>query len=141
MKAQHPFALRRAAAFERQENVLQPQPARGRFRQFGRSDRLLAAQVDDGAQAVAARDPLKPRRRRMIRAIQAARNDLVTVVPENTEVSVIAQQAFEPEPPFVRGQICRSRIRPLISPIALPGFNPFGHVIVQFMIVWQRYSL
>uniref|UniRef100_A0A182JLP4 Uncharacterized protein n=1 Tax=Anopheles atroparvus TaxID=41427 RepID=A0A182JLP4_ANOAO len=29
----------------------------------------------------------------------------------------------------------------LISAIALPGFRPFGHVRVQFMIVWHRYTL
>ena len=32
-------------------------------------------------------------------------------------------------------------IADLISPIALAGFKPFGQVLVQFMIVWQRYSL
>lgn len=26
----------------------------------------------------------------------------------------------------------------LISPIALAGFSPFGQVLVQFMMVWQR---
>lgn len=29
----------------------------------------------------------------------------------------------------------------LISAIALPGLRPFGHVRVQFMIVWQRKTL
>ena len=28
-----------------------------------------------------------------------------------------------------------------ICPIAFAGFNPFGHALVQFMIVWQRYNL
>src|SRR5688572_264276 len=27
------------------------------------------------------------------------------------------------------------------SPIAFAGFSPFGQVLAQFMIVWQRYSL
>ena len=38
-------------------------------------------------------------------------------------------------------QTARSTIMCLIAPIALAGFNPFGQVLVQFMIVWQRYSL
>ena len=29
----------------------------------------------------------------------------------------------------------------LISAIAFPGFNPFGHVLEQFKIVWHRYKL
>lgn len=29
----------------------------------------------------------------------------------------------------------------MISAIARPGFSPFGHVRVQFRIVWQRYTL
>src|SRR4051812_30739356 len=29
----------------------------------------------------------------------------------------------------------------LICAIALPGFNPLGHVVAQFMMVWQRYTL
>ncbi|ODT60906.1 MAG: hypothetical protein ABS73_03425 [Paracoccus sp. SCN 68-21] len=28
-----------------------------------------------------------------------------------------------------------------VDAIALAGFNPLGQVLVQFMIVWQRYSL
>lgn len=32
----------------------------------------------------------------------------------------------------------RSTIFFLISPIALAGFSPFGHVWVQFIMVWQR---
>ena len=35
----------------------------------------------------------------------------------------------------------RSTIFFLISAIASAGFKPFGHVLVQFIIVWQRYSL
>ncbi len=35
----------------------------------------------------------------------------------------------------------RSTINFLISAIALAGLRPFGQVRVQFMIVWQRYSL
>ena len=34
--------------------------------------------------------------------------------------------------------ICRSSIIVLISLIALAGFSPFGQVLAQFMIVWQR---
>ncbi len=33
--------------------------------------------------------------------------------------------------------ICRSTIIFLISTIAFAGFNPFGHVCAQFMIVWH----
>jgi hypothetical protein len=29
----------------------------------------------------------------------------------------------------------------LISAIAFAGFNPFGHVLLQFKIVWHRYKL
>ena len=29
----------------------------------------------------------------------------------------------------------------LIKAIALPGLRPLGHVLEQFMIVWQRYNL
>lgn len=36
------------------------------------------------------------------------------------------------------GQTTRSTIIFLISAIALAGFNPFGQVLAQFMIVWQR---
>jgi hypothetical protein len=32
----------------------------------------------------------------------------------------------------------RCTISFLISPIALAGLSPFGQVLVQFMIVWQR---
>jgi hypothetical protein len=32
----------------------------------------------------------------------------------------------------------RASIAFLISPIALAGFNPFGQVLAQFMMVWQR---
>jgi hypothetical protein len=32
----------------------------------------------------------------------------------------------------------RSTISCLILPIAFAGLRPFGHVLVQFMIVWQR---
>ena len=35
-------------------------------------------------------------------------------------------------------QTLRSAINCLIAPIALPGLIPFGQVLVQFMIVWQR---
>ena len=35
---------------------------------------------------------------------------------------------------------CRITISFLISAIALAGFRPFGQVLVQFMMVWQRYS-
>ena len=35
----------------------------------------------------------------------------------------------------VLDQNCRSIINCLIAPIAFAGFNPFGHVSVQFMIV------
>ena len=38
-------------------------------------------------------------------------------------------------------QFCRSTINCLMAPIALAGLRPFGQVFVQFMIVWQRYSL
>src|SRR5581483_7428421 len=34
----------------------------------------------------------------------------------------------------------RLTINCLISPIACAGFRPFGQVLVQFMMVWQRYS-
>src|SRR3546814_11560221 len=34
----------------------------------------------------------------------------------------------------------RSTISFLISAIAFAGFSPFGQVLVQFMMVWQRYS-
>jgi hypothetical protein len=34
----------------------------------------------------------------------------------------------------------RSTINFLISPMALAGFSPLGQVLVQFMMVWQRYS-
>ena len=37
-----------------------------------------------------------------------------------------------------RRQLRRSTIFFLISAIALPGFNPFGQVRVQFRIVWER---
>ena len=141
VKAQHPIALRRTAAFEWQECMLEAKPARGGFRQFRRAVRLLAAQVDDGAQSIAPRRALESAGRGMIRAIEAAGNDLGPIIPEYAEERVVAKQAVEPEPAFSGDQICRSRIRLLISPIALPGFNPFGHVMVQFMMVWQRYSL
>jgi hypothetical protein len=36
------------------------------------------------------------------------------------------------------GHTRRSTIIFLISAIALAGFNPFGQVLVQFMIVWHR---
>ena len=29
----------------------------------------------------------------------------------------------------------------LMRAMALPGLRPLGHVLEQFMIVWQRYSL
>ena len=32
----------------------------------------------------------------------------------------------------------RSDIMRLVSEIASAGLSPFGHVLVQFMIVWQR---
>jgi hypothetical protein len=35
----------------------------------------------------------------------------------------------------------RASISCLMSAIAFAGFNPFGQVRVQFMMVWQRYSL
>ncbi len=35
-------------------------------------------------------------------------------------------------------QPCRSTIIFLISAMALAGLRPFGHVLVQFMMVWQR---
>src|SRR3546814_5953373 len=38
-------------------------------------------------------------------------------------------------------QMRRSTIIFLVSAIAFAGFRPFGQVFVQFMIVWQRYSL
>jgi len=38
-------------------------------------------------------------------------------------------------------QCCRSTIFFLISAMARAGFRSFGHTSVQFMIVWQRYSL
>ena len=38
-------------------------------------------------------------------------------------------------------QTWRSTIIFLISAIAFAGFKPLGQVLVQFMIVWQRYSL
>lgn len=38
-------------------------------------------------------------------------------------------------------QTIRSTIMCLIEAMALAGFNPLGQVLVQFMIVWQRYSL
>ncbi len=34
----------------------------------------------------------------------------------------------------------RATISFLISAIAFAGFRPFGQVLVQFMMVWQRYS-
>src|SRR6185437_12733605 len=34
----------------------------------------------------------------------------------------------------------RFTISCLISPIACAGFRPLGQVLVQFMMVWQRYS-
>ncbi len=37
-----------------------------------------------------------------------------------------------------RDQTWRSTIIFLIDAIAFAGFNPFGQVLVQFMIVWQR---
>ena len=47
-------------------------------------------------------------------------------------------------PPFTK-KVCfaffyalRSAIACLIEPIALAGFKPFGQVLVQFIIVWQR---
>ncbi len=39
------------------------------------------------------------------------------------------------------GQTARSTIIFLISAIAFAGFRPLGQVLVQFMMVWQRYSL
>ena len=33
---------------------------------------------------------------------------------------------------------CRSTMSFLISPMALAGLRCFGHVLVQFMMVWQR---
>ena len=141
VEAQHPLALRRTATFEWQERMLEAEPARGSFRQFRRAVRLLAAQVDDGAQPIASRRAFEPAGRGMIRAIEAAGNDLGPIIPEYAEVRVVAKQALEPEPALFGNQICRSRSRLLISPIALPGFSPFGQVMVQFMMVWQRYSL
>lgn len=38
----------------------------------------------------------------------------------------------------LQAHVSRSAISRLISAIALPGFSPFGHVAVQFMMVWQR---
>ena len=38
----------------------------------------------------------------------------------------------------VAGQTRRSTIIFLISAIALAGLSPFGQVLAQFMIVWQR---
>ena len=43
-----------------------------------------------------------------------------------------------PRPLLSDAQTRRSTIIFLISAIALAGFNPFGQVLVQFMIVWQR---
>jgi hypothetical protein len=38
-------------------------------------------------------------------------------------------------------QLRRPAINCLMAPIALAGLSRFGQVSVQFMIVWQRYSL
>ena len=35
-------------------------------------------------------------------------------------------------------QSCRSTIIFLISAMAFAGFRPFGQVLAQFMMVWQR---
>lgn len=42
---------------------------------------------------------------------------------------------------FYSNYMVRSTISFLISPMALAGFSPLGHVCAQFMMVWQRYSL
>lgn len=40
--------------------------------------------------------------------------------------------------PGVRRHTWRSTIIFLIEAIALAGFRPFGQVLAQFMMVWQR---
>ncbi len=49
--------------------------------------------------------------------------------------------AFQSEGKAAGDQTTRSTIIFLISAMALAGFSPLGQVEVQFMIVWQRYSL
>lgn len=44
-------------------------------------------------------------------------------------------------PAGIRYAPCLSISIFLVSAIALPGFRPLGHVDVQFIIVWHRYSL
>ena len=48
----------------------------------------------------------------------------------------------EPRPPIHgdlrAAQTPRVTISFLISAIAFAGFSPFGHAVVQFMMVWQR---
>ena len=62
--------------------------------------------------------------------------------------AVAARQASKTKGPGRTGalkdwcdQTTRSTIIFLISAIALAGFSPFGQVLAQFMMVWQRYSL
>ena len=120
-----------------------------------------APQID---QVVSPNLPLRRRqlpRRRVVAAIQPPRQHLREVRPHQPEHRVIDEQAVAPRAPDGAGcreampaspsrhaRETRDRLQPLrstssclISPIAWAGFRPFGQVCVQFMIVWQRYSL
>ena len=48
------------------------------------------------------------------------------------------ERVHRPAPGLSDAYTTRSSIIFLISAMAFAGFSPFGQVLVQFMIVWQR---
>ena len=135
------------------EYVRQPEPPRRVERQRVGAVRLLAAQVDQGADAVAARQPRQPAGRGVVGAVEPAGDRPRRNCPRpggrrrgrrsRLSAQAATRSASRPSPRSgsARGQPSRSSICSLISPIALAGFRPLGQVWVQFMMVWQRYSL
>ena len=51
---------------------------------------------------------------------------------------LIGGRSVQPRGVAIRGHTCRAIIIFLISAMALAGLRPFGQVLAQFMIVWQR---
>ena len=75
-------------------------------------------------------------------------NGAVLVMPKDAEVTesgierrvdgFAGRHDYAPVRSVCANQIARSAIIFLVSAMARAGFNPLGHTLAQFMMVWQR---
>ena len=70
--------------------------------------------------------------------IQAGVKERIRTFPLRRRASLAAQRQADIELAGQTDQKLLATISFLIPAIAFAGFNPFGHAVVQFMMVWQR---